>query len=77
MEAVLEQTRATPLADAVFGKDEARQLLEATAQRYLHISGEEFLRRWDAGEYQNPDNGSGVMRVAMLIPMVRETSARG
>lgn len=58
------------------GADEAFQLLDATAKRYLDISGTEFLARWDAGVYHNSELNNRAMRVALLIPMVRLTSAR-
>ncbi len=47
-----------------------RELLDEQARKYLGIGGEEFLRRWDAGEIDadaNPD----VMRVAMLAGFAR------
>jgi hypothetical protein len=36
----------------------------------LNISGDEFLSRWDAGEYEDAEDPS-VTRVAMLIPFAR------
>lgn len=58
------------------GSDEASQIFDATAKRYLDISGPDFLARWDAGDYRNSELKSRAMRVALLIPMVRSTSAR-
>ncbi len=56
-------------------KEEGRELFDRNARHYLGISGEEFLRRWDAGEYDDPDdrskNGPEVMRVASLLPFAR------
>lgn len=56
-------------------REESRELFDRQAERYLGISGEEFLKRWDAGEYGDPDDRSvnppGVMRLAMLLPFVR------
>jgi hypothetical protein len=37
----------------------------------LGISGEEFLRRWQAGEYPDPD-GTPVMHLVMSLPFVRD-----
>lgn len=54
---------------------EGRELLDRQAQRYLGVSGDEFVRSWEAGEYGDPDdrtkNPPGVMRVAMLLPFAR------
>jgi hypothetical protein len=56
--------------------EEARDLFDRNARYYLGISGEEFLRRWDAGFYDDPDDrskhGPEVMEVAMLIRLVRQ-----
>jgi hypothetical protein len=58
-----------------FTVEEARELFDQQARAYLDMSGEEFIRRWDAGEFDDPDdrtkNGPEVMRIAMLLPLVR------
>jgi hypothetical protein len=54
--------------------DESRALFDAQAQAMLGISGAEFLRRWDAGEYaactREPE-ASRVRRLVALIPFAR------
>ncbi|MBI3971755.1 MAG: hypothetical protein HY332_10750 [Chloroflexi bacterium] len=50
---------------------EGHALLDQNARYYLGISGEEFLRRWKAGEYREPDADPNVMLVASLLPFVR------
>ena len=52
-------------------REEAKAVLDRQARRYLHVSGEEFLRRWDAGEYTKDADRSDVRRVAMLIELGR------
>jgi hypothetical protein len=51
----------------------AWSLFDAAARRYLSMSGEEFLKAWDEGKFNDPDPDAhrGVMDVAILIPMVR------
>jgi len=55
--------------------EESWELFDRQAQHYLDISGAEFLQKWDAGEYGDPDDRSknppGVMHLAMLLPFVR------
>lgn len=51
-------------------KDEARQMFERQAQRWLGMNGEEFLRRWESGQYDETDD-SRVLQVALLVPLVR------
>ena len=45
-------------------------IFDGAARRLLHLSGEEFAARWDAGEYA-VDDDTRVMRVAMLRPSGR------
>ena len=69
--------------DAIPGIDlvtpeEARALFDRRARQLLHISGEEFLRRWDAGEYRPvPDNAEGrkVGELVMMLPFARRTKS--
>jgi hypothetical protein len=49
---------------------EGKAMLNRAAREILNISGDEFLRRWDAGEYEDLDDPA-VTRVAMLIPFAR------
>jgi hypothetical protein len=53
---------------------ESREHFDRQAQRLLGISGEEFLRRYDAGEYASPKDDRelrAVMKLAMLEPFGR------
>lgn len=56
-------------------REEGWELFDRQARRYLDMSGEEFLKKWDAGEFGDPDdrtkNPPGVMKMAMLLPFVR------
>jgi hypothetical protein len=53
--------------------EEGRALLDRSARRELGISGEEFLARWDAGEYEADGDGGYLTAgaTAMLIPFAR------
>ena len=57
--------------------EEELALLDEQAQLYLDVSGKEFIRRWEAGEYTDPDAQPGVMWVASLLPRRRQTSPGG
>jgi hypothetical protein len=50
--------------------EEGRRLFDERARELLGISGEEFLRRWDAGEYTDAVDPA-VNAVALLIPFGR------
>jgi hypothetical protein len=54
--------------------DEARELFDREARRLLGISGEEFLRRYDAGEYNRPledPEEENLMLMLMSLDLVR------
>lgn len=48
----------------------ARRLFEAEVQYVLGIDGQEFLRRWDAGEYRHLE-GTGKHSELMALVMGR------
>ena len=54
--------------------DESREFFDRQARRLVGRSGAEFLRAWDAGEYDaiadDPEHPE-VMRLAFLIPLAR------
>lgn len=56
--------------------EEGRELFDRAARYYLNMSGEEFISKWDAGEFDDPDdrtkNPPEVMEVAMLLPFARD-----
>jgi hypothetical protein len=51
--------------------EEGRQLFDQRARQFLGMSGEEFVRRYDAGEL-DPDADDDVCRMAMLLPFWRD-----
>lgn len=51
-------------------REEGRAMLDRAAREVLNISGDDFLARWDAGEYENHDDPA-LTRLAMLIPFAR------
>lgn len=51
--------------------EEGAEILDRQARKYLGMSGEEFVRRYDAGEIDDDDYGFNVMRVSMLIPLTK------
>jgi hypothetical protein len=56
-------------------KEEGREMLDAQTRKYLGISADEFIRRWDSGYYDDPDdrtkNGPEVMRLGILSRFAR------
>lgn len=55
----------------MFSEEEARELFDRMAWYYLQMSGDEFLQRWDTGEFQDdPDSNSELMSLVLLLPLV-------
>jgi hypothetical protein len=67
-------TSETVEGSGVFTDGEARLLFEQTAQRYLGMSTDEFLRKWDASAFE-PELQERAFRVASLIPLIRYVRA--
>ncbi|MGH3088111.1 MAG: hypothetical protein ACRDSJ_12425 [Rubrobacteraceae bacterium] len=71
----MEHTARTDANVRELSREEGRELFDRQARRYLDMTGEEFLKKWDSGEFGDPDdrrkNPPGVMRLAMLLPFVR------
>jgi hypothetical protein len=57
-----------PEMDAAFlTSEDVSAMVDQAAQRYLNMSGEEFIAAVKRGEYPDPDSGE-VMRVLQLVP---------
>ncbi|MEX2238057.1 MAG: hypothetical protein WEB00_11030 [Dehalococcoidia bacterium] len=69
--AIKTRQKTKPPAVEYVTDEEAREIFEEIAQRELGISGEEFLRRYDAGEYDTKVENVAAMNVAINIPLVR------
>lgn len=48
--------------------DEWRRLFDRAVRRELGISGDEFIAKWHAGKYGNPDDDPRIMRLLMIRP---------
>lgn len=55
------------------GVEDARALLDAEARRQLGISGEELVRRYDAGQIDvdDPQRHDAFIALEMLLPFAR------
>ena len=62
----------------VLTEKQSADLFDREARKALGISGEEFLRRWDAGEIPPvPDTPEGrpLGHLVMMLPLVRRIKA--
>ena len=55
--------------------EEGRAMFDAAARKWMGLSGDEFIRRWDAGEYAGIADKDGyrhIMDLAGLISFGRQ-----
>jgi hypothetical protein len=52
-------------------REEGLKMVDRQARRYLKMSGKEFIRRWKAGEFGDPDNPyrPELTHVVSLLPI--------
>ena len=50
--------------------EEGAEILDRQARKYLGMSGEEFVRRYEAGDFEDPCD-TNIARISMLIPLTR------
>jgi hypothetical protein len=64
--------------EPILSTEEAYAVFDRQVQRLMHgMSGEEFLRRWNAGEYADDADKPGnrhIIRLAMMIPGGQQSS---
>ena len=51
-------------------ESEAWELLQERTHRRLQIDAEEFIRRWQAGEYGAADDNPDALELGILLPHV-------
>ena len=52
----------------VLSESEGHALFDRRVRHRLGISGDEFLRRYDAGLYPDPDGPDNIMDLLILMP---------
>lgn len=67
--AISDTTReqSTDAGVKYISREEGVRLFDERAREYLGMSGEEFMRRYRAGEIEDPDR-SDVIMLAIMIP---------
>lgn len=52
--------------------EEGVALLDKQARHYLNMSAKEFIRAWEAGEFDDDPDRPEVMRLVMLLPFAKK-----
>jgi hypothetical protein len=52
-------------------REEGLALLDREARRYLQMSAEQFIKAWEAGDFDEDPDRPDVMYVAMLLPFAK------
>ncbi len=72
---IMEHARTEDNEIREISKEEGRGMLDAQTRKYLGISADEFIERWDSSHCDDPDdrtkNGPEVMALGMFIPFAR------
>ena len=55
-------------------RDEAWAMLDAETRRRLGISAEEFARRYNAGEYDDPDDDPAIRRLGFRLEFLQDNA---
>ncbi len=68
-----EDVLVVPVIEVTY--EEGRRMFDEAAQEWLGIGGDEFLRRYDAGEYGDmveTEDSRHIVDLDLLIPIARE-----
>lgn len=50
--------------------EEGMEMLDRQARKRLGMSGEEFIRKWEANEFEEPDQ-SDIIFLSFMIPLTK------
>lgn len=51
--------------------EEGEAMFDSLARSSMNMSGEEFIRAWESGEFDNQPETPEVIRLVLLIPFTR------
>jgi len=51
--------------------EDGRRIVDEAARFYLGMSGDEFIRAWHAGKFDDDPDRPEIMHVVMLLPFAR------
>ena len=63
----MAQTR--PKTKTTYTPEEGRAIFDQEAHRLLGMDGEEFVRKWEAGEFDDNPDRRGVIELSIVLPL--------
>ncbi|CAN5814232.1 hypothetical protein BH20CHL1_BH20CHL1_10540 [soil metagenome] len=51
--------------------EEGKEMFDSLARSSMNMTGDEFIRAWESGEFDDQPETSGVIRLVLLIPFTR------
>ncbi len=66
-----QTARKTDAKLRTFTREEGSAYFNQQAQHWLGISGDEFVKAWESGKFDDDPDRPGVMEVAILLPLVK------
>ena len=57
----------------IMTREQGRRMFDRQARKYFKMSGKEFIRRWEAGEFGDPENPyrPELVALTMQVPFVK------
>ena len=70
----MAKTKHPGVSFRILTEEEGRALFDEEARRLLGISGEEFVRRYDAGYYDDNPDTPEIIQLHLMLPMFRRVT---
>lgn len=70
----MPKTKHTGVDFRILTEEEGRALFDEEAHRLLGISGEEFVRRYDSGYYDDNPDTPDIIELYFMLPLVRRVA---
>ena len=55
----------------VLSREQARELFDRQSRKYLNLSREQFVQKWNAGKFNGESDCPNVIHLALLLPFAK------
>ncbi|MEA2641431.1 MAG: hypothetical protein QOF51_2825 [Chloroflexota bacterium] len=67
----MAKTKRPEATYRIVSEEEGRAIFDAEARKLMNVSGEEWVRRYDAGEYDDDPRHEEIVELSLLLPFFR------